>query len=736
MKPFFSRFFKKREDEEEEEKKKSHRRERRNRLAGALILMILLAGIIAEPVAAFSFPTPQWGWWNELKSNVLGGAVGALAGAKVGASIGAMVGGPVGALVGAGIGALVGYIAGAHIEQSIKDEVGSYIPDLAKTLFGIPDNGGVPSVNFQTTKNVTKEEFENNLPMLNALAQNLTEQADQVAYQDMQILLAKLKSDIIDYDYQEGGDSGEFANVHLKGPESIYGFSAFPIEFQLSPRGNTQVKDPICITNVKIYAKDTTTGDIFWTRTWSYQPGYLCGEEGTVWTFDTILKGYDPNIALVQKVLSGQATEEDIQRLFGSKPNEFEIIVEVQGYREIYYLGAGGEWIFDHTENIDATWSSLSAYRHIGGGTYPLSGFKGTLPIHFKDAPEASEYTRYLVTVAGSSSNLVPVVYANPLHILNATSTYKFIVRGNPGYFNPLNPQIIDDARIVVYRVLKNGNWELAAAVPLEGMTSLGDISQVGKILQASVTYHADSETVAYRVFLGVLADVVRDDNTTIPVWILVEPAIATVDPTRDVVMDEYITEIGDIVGDNVITAAEAEKLTSMAQAMIDSLKTKIHTAEVWKAKGEAENKEDVVNYAQKAIDHYNEAIKYAEKPKDVDDTSTLLRYAEIVKEEEAIGDYYLQAAQEAYYGQTEQAKALESNAKSLEELVDEYKGGLSTFLPDLSDWKSVLWFVLKIVIAIAGIYLAKKLFGTVGALIAAGLAFVFLVGPMFGIYL
>lgn len=740
MRLFFSIFEKKKDEEENEKKKKRPKQARKHRVAGALMLMILLTSLYAEPVAAFSMPKPQWGWWDELKSNVLGGSVGALAGAKVGASIGAMVGGPVGALAGAGIGALAGYIAGAHIEQGIKEKIRGYVSsDFLRNLFGLnPHNPKIPT-NFQQTKNVTPEEFKNNTAVIHALAANLTKEADQAAIQDLMILQAKVKSDLMEYSYEEAEGTGDFARAELYGPESIYGFSAFPVKFILVPRGSDEVKDPICLTSVRIYVKDTVNGDIKWTRSWSYEPGANCidpGDEGlqTLWSFKTILKGPDDNLGDLLSVMNGGADNATISKLFSAKPDKFEIVVEVNGYRKIYYF-ADGEWHFDHDEPIHARWQSLSAWKHIGGGTYPLGGFGGSLPVDAKDTSEAMSFTRYNILFAGAASNLLTVTYGNPINILNATTNFKFVFQGNPGYFDPLSPTIVDEARVVVYRVLTDGTWELAASQPVDGPAVLGDIAS-GKKLYISITYHDAPNVATYRAFLTLKADVVRDDGTKIPIWILIEPNIAVLSPIRAVSIDPYVTEIGDIVADHVITAEELTKIRTMSDTLITSIQTKIKDAEVWKAKGEVAGKQDVVNYASLAIEHYNKAINYAEKMKSVEKSDDLLRYAEIVKEEEMIGDYYLEAARAAYYGQEQQAKALVENAEKLIDNVKQYEGGFFGVLPDFSDWKSVLWFVLKIAIAIAGIYIAKKLFGSVGALIAAGLAFVFLVGPMFGIYL
>ena len=729
---------KKQREEDEEEKEKKQRKERGKALVSAALMLMLLVSIYAEPVAAFSWPKPNWeavgNFLDTLKNNVLGGAGGALVGAKYGAVIGGSIGGPPGAAIGALVGGIAGYIAGARIEQKIKEKIAN--TKLGQWL-GLSTSETDFSGLLDTGKNVTLANFTNDYYIKNSLVSNLTRDADMAALQDLQILISKLQSSIINYDFQASGDSGEFTDIELKGPEKIYGFSAFPIELRFKPRGNSEVKDPVCITSVKIYAKDTTYGNTYWTRTWTFGEDEKCLEPPTsfVWSFPTILKGPDPYSSYINDVLNGQANEQLIQEIFNAEPQEFEIVAEVTGYRKIYYQDGSGNWIFDHNEPIHAVFTSLSAYRHIGGGTYVISGFAGSLPIYYQDAPEASEFTAFQMKAAGASSDLVARLWSSPIHILSATAPYKVYIQGNPGYFEGLNPAIIDEARIVVYRITKDGHWELAAALPLNGVANLGDLS-TGKLLEGSVTYHTDDNTVSYRAFVAVKAWVQRDDGAQIPIWILVEPAVAPVDPTRKVTMDQYIEEIGDLVGDNSITLEEAQRLQAIADSLISSLQSKIDVAQSWKEKGEAENKDLVVEYASKAIYHYKEAIKYAEKLKNADDSQDVLKYAEIVKEEEVAGDYYLRAAELAYYGQKEQAQTLVEDASKIEQSISEIKGGLAGIFPDFGDPQELMWFAIKIILSIAAIYVARKLFGGVGALIVLAIVFVWWIGPLFGIHL
>ena len=742
----FSKIFEKKQDSEEineEEKRPKMRGDKKKALASTALMLMLLVSIYAEPASAGIFDwlkentKPSWegvgNFFRTLKNNVLGGFGGALAGAKVGATIGSMVTPGVGTIAGAVIGGVIGYIGGSYVEQHIKDSVSGYFD-----WFGGEEESSDLTFTFQEPKNVTKEEFESDTPIKNALIENLTDQTDQAAFQDLQILLSKLQSDLVTYDVQPSGDSGELIGEKIKGPESIYGYSAFPVVFEFQPYGNDEVKDPICITSVKLYVKDTN-GNKYWERTWTNDEP-VCGEEGTLYKYQTILKGPDPYSAYLNNVLSGQASEDLINEIFNAAPEEFEVVAEVHGYRQIYYYNSNtGQWVFDHNEYFDAQYSTLSAYRHIGGGTYVIGGFAGSLPADYKDAPEAAQFTAFQTKVSGASSNLIARLWSAPLHMLNATAAYRFYIQGNPDYFDPFSPTIIDEARIVVYRITSDGHWELAYAIPTSGVTHLGDLSS-GKRLDASVNYNAAAGTVSYKAFVAVKAWVTRDDGQQIPIWVLAEPAIAPVDPTITRIVDEYIAPIGDLTSDNVIDAADSEQLKAIADSLITSLNSKVENAQYWVDKGEQAGKDEVVKYAELAIKHYQEAIKYAEKLKTADDPNDVLRYGEIVKEEETIGDYYLRAAQLAYYGQEDQALSLIENAEALEENVAQYKGGLSSFLSNLpSDWSDLselLPFLLKIALSILAIYIAKQLFGGIGALVALILVGIYWLGPVVGISL
>ncbi|BAA30296.1 hypothetical protein [Pyrococcus horikoshii] len=740
----FSIFKKKQDSKGIKEKEQKRLDNKKKALASSVIMLMLLVSIYAEPAAAFSFSSitdSVKGFFSTLKNNVLGGSAGALAGiwaaSKAGAAIGSVFG-PVGTLVGFVGGAVIGYIIGAHIEQKLKDKVcNSKLGKLLCSTSNKEDNK--KTISFQEIKNVSLQEFIDDTPIKNSLVKNITDETDQAAYQDLQILLSKLKSTLIPYDLQPSGDSGQLVNETLKGPSSIYGFSAFPVVFEFSPFGNDEVKDPICLTNVKIYVKDTN-GNLYWTRTWSFEEGEKCGEEGTKWSFETILKGPDPYVNYIDRVLSGQANQTIIEELFNAVPKQFEIVAEVSGYREIYYYN-NGQWIFDHKEPFSAKYTTLSGYRHIGGGVYVIGGFAGSLPADYKDAPEAAKFTAFQTKVSGASSNLIARLWSAPLHMLNATVAYRFYVQANPGYFDPFSPSIIDEARIVVYRITDKGTWELAYAIPLSGVTNLGDLT-TGKRLDASVNYNAAPGTVSYRAFVAVKAHLTRDDGQQIPLWILAEPAIAPVDPTITRTIDPYITQIGDLTSDNVIDEADANVLKSIADSLISSLNNKIESANYWIKKGNEVGKELVAKYASEAINHYQEAIKYAEKLKVADDSNDVLRFAEIVKEEETIGDYYLRAAQLEYYGQNDQAQRLVSNAGAIEQNVAQYKGGLSSLLAGLnlpSDWSDLsqlLPFLTKIAISLVVIWISRQLLGGMGALIVAILVGIWWFGPMIGISL
>ena len=761
----FSKIFKKKRDNEEigEENEQKERKEkkksnaRRAFISTALMLMLLVS-IYAEPAHAGIIDwlkentKPNWegvgNFFRTLKNNVLGGSGGAYFGAKLGMAIGTAIAPGIGTAIGAGIGAAIGYIAGAHIEQHIKDAISnSPIGKLWDWLNG-DDNKDNNGLSLLQPRNITYNEYASKTTLLevfNTTFVNITDLI-QAEYQDFLELKARLAPQPVAYDVEEPeGNVGEFKSIKIIGPGNILGFSAIPIKFQLSPTGNDQVKDPICLQKVSLYVY-TSDGRKLWTRTWTFENNEKCGEEDTVWTFETILKGPDPYENEIDKIINGLADEDTVTNIYHSSPANmpYEIVAEVYGVRQIYY-NVGGEWKFDHNETLSARWRTTSAYKHLAAGRVAIGGFsEGSLPVDMKDDPKAYMFVPYMMRGSGAASNIIVRAWANPLHIINASATYKFYIGGNTEFFdeiiNDFTVKITDESRIVVYRILTNDQWELAAKLPLDRTASLGDITQPTH-LEGSVFYHGASNVGSYRIFFAIKANVERDDGVNIPIWMLIEPIVTPQSNLGRVIrLDPTFKQIENLTSDNEWSTYDAEQAKALVDSIIAGLNEKIDSAEYWINRGSQLGNQDVVKYAQKAKECYQEAISFAEKIKGADNVNDVLRYLEVIRDEEMAGDYYLEAARQASYGNLEQAQTLATTAGEVEEVANEYKGGLSAFfgnLPDdWSDLSELLPFLLKIALSILAVWIGKQLFGGVGALVALVLVGLYWFGPVIGVSL
>lgn len=711
---FLFSFFKKKEKDDEDamkyarikkvEKKKNKKKKYRG-AASLLLMLMLLSSIYAEPAAALTINISSEG----LGSKIMKAAGAGLAGAGVGAVAGSVVPG-LGTVVGAVGGFLIGLGAGLYYE--FKDG-GAVVVNNDEQKYGYED---------VVNDNLEKDLIDNQTVDKATL--------DSEAQKDLQELMNKLASGLMDYELSASGDSGEFAQVSLKAAEKIYGFSAFPVVFGLQIRGNSEVKDPIWITDVKIYVKDVN-GNVYYVREWKYSEGELGGEEGTILTWQTILKVPDPYVSNIDALLAGQANDELVNELLNGVPPQFDIVVVARGYRYIYYKDPNtGNWVLDSKIPVEAVWTSVNTYKHLASGQYVVEGFKGSAPAVLQDDPEASDFVAFKYWMNGATSNLVGRVWSNPLQLLDAASAYRFYVQANKDYFAPLEPQIYDEARILVFRILKDGTWELAYALPVNGSISLGELSNLAKTVEGSVVYNSGDNVLTYRTFVVVKAYVKRDDNQEIPIWMILEPAIAVIAPQQIVVGKDEAYQIQQLILDNQIDENDKEKIASLADSMINSLNSKLQATAELSEKAQAAGNKEAIDYAEKAIEKYRDAINNLQKMKSAD-ISDVFHYFELAKINEEQGDYYYRAAELAFYNQKEQAAALAEQAQKLEEKSGTAFAGLP--FGNLGDLQGLLVAnAIYILVAIALLLLMRSLFGGTGAaiiLIAAAVGFLVLNG-------
>ncbi|ALM76209.1 hypothetical protein [Thermococcus barophilus] len=727
----FSFFKKGKEENEEEKKEKKQMRERKKTLASTAIMLMLLISIYAEPVSAWSLKDAvspitsfvseklksAYNWLKEGRH--LGTAAGAscfaiaMAGAAKGAAAGSVapgLGNIAGAVLLGGAAGVACYLGGATIENWLKDKACG-IPGIGKYLCETDEQEKATGSFFLQPRNLTYNEYASRVTLLevfNTTFVNITV-LRQAQEKDFLELKARLATDFIPYDLEESqGNVGEFSNVKIVGPDRIFGFSAIPIKFELQPRGNQDVPDPICLTSVKLYAY-SQDGRMLWTRTWTWDKDQKCGEETTVWSFETILKGPDPYERDIDKVINGLADGDTIQRIYLGTPADepYEIVAEVSGYRKIYYKDSSGQWVLDQEVPLHAVWRTSSAYRHLAAGRIILGGFdKGTLPVDMKDDPKASMFVPYMMRGSGAASNIIARAWVNPLHMPDSTSTYKIYVGANGQFFSLINDfpvKILDESRIVVYRITTNGNWELAAALPLSGVANLGDILTNPTTFEGSVFYKSADNVASYRVFVAIKAAVERDDGVQIPIWLLLEPAVTlTPKPTRIVRLDPNYWGVANLTADGEWSVYDAQAARAMVDAIIDGLKKKVQDAEYYIEKGSQTGNSKVVEYAKKAKEHYEEAINYAEKIKSADNVNDVIRYLEIVRDEEMAGDYYLEAARQASYGNYEQAETLAKTGEDVAKAAEQYKPQTFPGIPGVGPFQlgDLLWWLIAIAIA------------------------------------
>jgi len=739
---FLLSIIQKRREKTEDEKMPRSSRRTAHKVATFVIFILLINAQYAAAWSLGDAVRPATGWLEEKLKGAYnwlkeGRHLGTAAGAGCFAyAMSSAAAGAVGGSVAPGLGTIAGavgmalvagtacYLGGASIENWVKDKF---------DFFSNDDDSDGDGISILEPRNLSYNEYASRstlLDVFNTTFVNVSELM-QAQAKDFEELKARLAAQLTTYDLEEtDGNVGEFKTVTIEGPDKIYGFSAIPVEFTISPRGNTDVKDPICLTNVTLYVY-TRDGRTLWTRSWDFQPGEKCGEEGTVWTFETILKGPDPYENQVDAILNGMATWDIVNQIYLATPADepYEIVAEVNGVRQIYY-STGGEWIFDHNETISARWRTSSAYNHIAAGRIEIGGFSdGTLPVDFKDDPKASMYVPYLMRGSGAASNILARAWVNPLHIINASSTYKIYLGANSQFFNLVSIpglSVVDDARLVVYRLLKNGQWELATALPISSMAQLGDILSNPTAFEGTVTYHGAEDVVTYMAFIGIKARVVRDDGTEIPIWLLISPNIAVkANEGRVVRLDPTFAQIEDLMSDQEWSAYDAEQAKALVGTIIQELEEKVDSAEHYIETGSQLGNQKVVDYATKAKEHYQEAIEYAKKIPTSEELEDTLRYLEIVRDEEMAGDYYLEAARLASYGANEQAETMAETAEQVADVADQYKPHFG--IPGFGDFDlgDLVWWLIALAI-VAGVFYV--IFGKRAAVLVAVLFLIFAV--------
>lgn len=691
---FFPLFEK--EGEDEGEKPKPRKKDTRKTLAGTFIMLMLLVSIYAEPVAAW----PGEGLFHSIKQKVEDHATAIVGVALIGAGIVASA---------TGVGATVGgyaILAGASLLGI------DYLGHKADQWFG----GSSDQTTMTTQRNATESNAQNDDD--NPDASKVTDDANQAGAKAVAELTAKLRSDFIQYG--SSGYGGDLS-AEIWGPSSIYGFSAFPTQIRLTASESPIPFNVVHLLTISVYVIDKN-GNKYWTRTWSYNmsDAILAPGQGAVYT--TVLKGPDPLLYQIKNAVdTGQISRDLYDKIWNTSTSEFEIHVHVTAKREAWkgYPDAttesdcqavNGKWyngecyVFDKYVDISLDAESTSAWKHVTGSVDVATisdGMYGTLPIKFLQTDAASKWVIYQSRYAGALSDFVVVTAASPVHVLNATANYKFIIAPNPGYFSPATPNITDDFRFVILRVLNGGEIE-----PADQVT--GQLGTLATTKEMPLTAHyTDAPGVLTYHALGLAyVNIIRDDGTKIPVWLVAEPQISVQQNIMVAVADTEVQKLIASFKNNDQPAIEGT-----IQSLIQGLQQKIQDANDILQKAQGVGNEQAEEWAKQAIDEYNAAIDDLKKAEQSDDYQQFLNMLNAAKKHEQAGDYYRNAARKALNGDEEQAKIDAQKGQEYYELASEYEPHFNVSAAKAFLSKKLLgiplWFWLAVII---GLIILRKL--------------------------
>ena len=722
MRLFFSIFEKKRDEEEDEEAK--NRKERGKALASVAIMLMLLVSVYAEPVAAWP--------WDHLGEKIKNGVKGFIHDhAKE-------ISGAVGIIVTAACLASTG---GAGSAACIGMGVSAAGATYAAIQVAAPSQTSSPS-SWTSSENATVEDLTNDNDTLQNVGKIISD-ANQQAYQKIAELNAMLRSDLTKYDITETGATGDlWAEVY--GPEKIYGYSAFPVQVKLYTKESNIPFSYVHIRSIKVYIKEENSTVPLWTRTWDYGTGSE-GLNGQSAVYTTILKVPDPFAYDIKNMIeTGQISKDTIQKIFNSTTKTWEIFVDISAYREIWQndpsitdssncSDSTHKWdsntstcyVFARNADINYHVQTTSAWKHVTRArdlSILNEGFYASLPVKFLASDASTKWTLYQETFTGALSDFIILTYSTPVHVMGSTADYKFFIAPNPGYFQPLSPQFQDDFRFVVVRVNKGGTWETADSI-FGNLGTLTDSTAVDKLLNAK--YTTDTNALTYSVFGLAYFTITRDDNITIPVWLITQPKVSVEQNTRVVMDDTQIQQLTELVSDKQISKDDSEKIKAQIQSWLNGLDEKIQNAKVLQSKAKSLGYSDAEAYAYKAIKSYEAAKSALQQAQGEDDVQMLLNWLNAAKKYEQAGDFYVNAAQKALYGAPEQAELDAKMATKLSNVADKYEPHWNpwTSLQQL-DWKKAL---ILVALTLVG-FLA---FGRLGAMIGFALGLIVVFGPI-----
>ncbi|WP_324734945.1 hypothetical protein VFC49_07015 [Thermococcus sp. SY098] len=576
----------------------------------------------------------------------------------------------------------------------------------------------------------------------------LSKEAQQEAYKQLAKYTQMLMSDFVSYDYQQQGSLGDL-KVEVYGPDKVYGFSAFPVQVKITVAKKNPDWAYLHLYSVKVYVIDTETGQKLWTRTWSWSGDDVPLLNGEEFVLGTVLKVPDDYVYMVRDaVYSGTFNRNIYHNLTNAVVPRFEIGVEVQAQREMWEwktadsqeecssLAGGSKYVYDNTTktcyiftgmaDTDVVGETTSAYMHTSGvpdfgqfGNLTASAPKSMLNSEYVDMYQIFQQRLY-----GALSNFEVISMATPIHVMDSTANWKFIFQAVPEYFDPLikvngkPPVFGDDFRIIVARVIKGGEWEIAYTKSTK-MTDFTTSYELG----LPVKYTSTNDTIDYVVAGLAYLELTRDDGVKIPIWFMVVPKVSVQENIEIAFKDSRVKPLVELTNKSQVTAADIEAAQQLVNTIKQELEKKKLQADELRAKAETMNIPEGIEYAKRAKEAYDKAEKgldkYLEEVKKGKDKKWALNWLNYARKMEDAGDFWLNAAIKATNGLKEQAKWNAEQAQNIEALAKQYEPhwDFSNFLSGISlPFGLTMADLVVIMIAAAVTWFGRQFLGPMGS--------------------
>ncbi|CAF30336.1 hypothetical protein [Methanococcus maripaludis] len=542
--------------------------------------------------------------------------------------------------------------------------------------------------------NVTDEEYVNGSYVYEELA-GYRQYSEESAAKDIAEIKDKLESGIGTYSFKTSGTLSD-VSVSMKGPDKIYGFSAFPVQLKFDEALTGSESSYVKIESVKIYLVDSD--GVKWNER-TYSDDIKLQEESNdypdaieEYILNFTMKAPDPYIGKAKSQVTNAPNREILQELINAEVKEFELVVEIDGYAKLYKEESGYKldpitglevwktWEeYDKTITIDTKLTTLEAWDRIHNGVYYVDGADGSLPTKFVNEVTPIAYSSY---ANGATSNIIGRCWASPVHCYNSSAQYKFILVGQPENLEPVPVTIEDDYRALVLKLRDDGVATIASETP----GNFHDMA-VHNGVTTSLNYLKDDSTEAFETYFIVIADVDDDIDSALPVWCIIQPRISVIDNVKYSLSEEFKEEILELLSDGSISDSDTERITEIIEISENSLKEKQYVAEIESEK--YDDNEKARNAISNALEDYEKAFEYYEKAKNTDDPEEVKVYTYLAGDiYEPAGDYWKEAAEKYNLGLDDQGDALASNAEKLESLAAEYEPSLwFTAGSTISEW-------------------------------------------------